>query len=43
MMGGRHIQAVLEINGGLARKLGIAAGSQMRHPAFDADRAAWPC
>lgn len=41
--GGRDILAVLEINGGLARAMGIAAGSQMRHPAFASDSAAWPC
>jgi uncharacterized membrane protein (UPF0127 family) len=41
--GGRNILAVLEINGGLARALGITPGSQVRHPAFDENRAAWPC
>ena len=35
-------RAVLEINGGLARELGIARGAEMRHPAFGA-AAAWPC
>lgn len=43
VFGGNEILAVLEINGGLARALGIAAGSQMRHPAFDPESAAWPC
>lgn len=35
--------AVLEVNGGMARALGIGPGSELRHPAFDQDRAAWPC
>ncbi len=35
--------AVLEINGGLARRMGISAGTQLQHPAFDQDGAAWPC
>ena len=41
--GGDDIQTVLEINGGLARDIGIAPGWQMRHPAVDPDAAAWPC
>lgn len=41
--GGRDILAVLEINGGQARRLGIAPGTQMRHPAFDGALAVWPC
>ena len=40
--GGDDIQFVLEINGGLAGRLGIAEGSQLRHPAIG-DGAAWPC
>ncbi|SLN14723.1 hypothetical protein PEL8287_00593 [Roseovarius litorisediminis] len=43
IFGGNSILAVLEINGGLAEMLGIVEGSQMRHPAFDAEVAAWPC
>lgn len=43
MGGSDDILAVLEINGGLARKLGIAPGTQLRHPAFAPDRAAWGC
>ena len=43
IFGGQAIFAVLEINGGLARKLGIGEGSELRHPAFDAATAAWPC
>lgn len=43
IMGGDNVRAVLEINGGLAQRLGIVAGSELRHPALDGDRAAWPC
>ena len=41
--GGDDIQFVLEINGGLAGRLGITPGAELRHPAIDSDRAAWPC
>ncbi|MGY6632595.1 MAG: DUF192 domain-containing protein [Alkalilacustris sp.] len=41
--GGPGVLAVLEINGGLARRLGIDVGTELRHPRLDADRAAWPC
>ena len=41
--GGDGVQFVLEINGGLAAKLGLAPGTQLRHPAIAADSAAWPC
>jgi uncharacterized membrane protein (UPF0127 family) len=41
--GGDGILAVLEINGGLARRLGIGPGTVMRHPAFAEGAAAWPC
>jgi uncharacterized membrane protein (UPF0127 family) len=41
--GGPGVQAVLEINGGMARALGIEAGSELRHPAMDQSQAAWPC
>jgi len=34
---------VLEINGGLARRLGIVDGSELRHPRLDPETAAWPC
>ncbi|MEX1233773.1 MAG: DUF192 domain-containing protein [Roseovarius sp.] len=43
IMGGDDIKAVLEINGGLAERLGIAEGSQLRHPSFAPERAAWTC
>lgn len=39
--GGDAVQYVLEINGGLAQRLGITPGAQMRHPAIR--NAAWPC
>jgi uncharacterized membrane protein (UPF0127 family) len=40
--GGDGVAFVLEINGGLAAKLGIAPGTELRHPAIG-DAAAWPC
>ncbi|MEQ3625932.1 MAG: DUF192 domain-containing protein [Celeribacter sp.] len=40
--GGDDIVAVLEINGGLSRALGLEAGDEMRHPAFGSD-AVWAC
>lgn len=43
IFGGDGILAVLEINGGMARRLGLEPGSEMRHPAFDSGPAAWPC
>ena len=39
--GGPGVRFVLEINGGLAARLGLAPGAQMRHPAIP--DAAWPC
>lgn len=41
--GGDGILAVLEINGGLARRLGIGPGTVLRHPSFADGPAAWPC
>ncbi|SEP12742.1 hypothetical protein SAMN04490248_12729 [Salinihabitans flavidus] len=41
--GGAAVQYVLEINGGLAGSLGIAPGSELRHPGIEASDAAWPC
>lgn len=35
--------AVLEINGGLARRLGLQPGDELRSPALPQDIAAWPC
>ena len=40
--GGDGIFVVLEINGGLAERFGIAPGTELRHPSLGAD-AAWPC
>ena len=40
--GGMGIQYVLEINGGLARRLGITEGSEVRHPSIGPDPV-WPC
>ncbi len=41
--GGDGVQLVLEINGGMARALGITEGSVMRHPVIDSATALWPC
>lgn len=41
--GGEGVAMVLEINGGLAARLGIAPGAELRHPAVDAALAAWSC
>lgn len=41
--GGDDVLMVLEINGGLAERFGIAEGSELRHPRLDQDTAAWPC
>ncbi len=40
--GGDGIQYVLEINGGLAERLGITEGSELRHPSIGPDPV-WPC
>lgn len=41
--GGEDVSLVLEINAGLAARLGVAPGSELRHPAVDPTLAAWPC
>ena len=41
--GGDQVMYVLEINGGMARTLGITTGSDLRHPRIPAELAAWPC
>jgi uncharacterized protein len=41
--GGDGVAMVLEINGGMARRLGITPGSELRHPRIDPALAAWPC
>lgn len=43
IFGGDSVLAVLEINGGLAKRLGIDEGTQLRHPTFARSDAAWPC
>lgn len=40
--GGDDVQYVLEINGGLAAKLGLAPGAELRHPLIGPD-AVWSC
>ena len=40
--GGDDVYTVLEINGGLAERYGIAEGSQMQHPVYG-EAAAWTC
>jgi uncharacterized membrane protein (UPF0127 family) len=40
--GGEGVAAVLEINGGLAARLGIAVGDHLQHPSFGPD-AVLPC
>lgn len=41
--GSDSVLAVLEINGGLARAIGIAPGAELRHAAMPQESAAWPC
>lgn len=41
--GGENVLMVLEINGGLSRRLGIDKGSELRHPGLDPTKVAWPC
>jgi len=41
--GGDDVLLVLEINGGLAGRLGVAPGSQLRRPAVPQSGAAWAC
>lgn len=43
ILGGDGILSVLEINGGLAGRIGIEAGTELRHPAMPQDDAVWPC
>lgn len=43
IFGGESILAVLEINGGLAQRLGIVEGTELRHPAFARFGPTWPC
>jgi len=41
--GGDGVLGVLEINGGLARRLRIEPGWELRHPAMPQTGAAWRC
>jgi uncharacterized membrane protein (UPF0127 family) len=41
--GREKMSGVLEINGGLARRLGIAVGDVLRHPAFVDVEMPWSC
>lgn len=41
--GGEAIRFVVEINGGLAARLGIVPGAEIMHPAIDQGLAKWPC
>jgi uncharacterized protein len=41
--GGDGVAFVLEINGGLAKRLGITEGSALRHAAIDQTTAVWAC
>ncbi|MBV1902887.1 MAG: DUF192 domain-containing protein [Marinosulfonomonas sp.] len=41
--GGNGVLAVLEINAGLSKAVGISVGSQLRHPSFSQEIAIWPC
>ena len=41
--GGEGVMYVLEINGGLAARIGIDAGAEMRADVIDPTKAAWSC
>ena len=41
--GDAPMYSVLEINGGLARRMGLSVGTELRHPAFAGFDPAWPC
>lgn len=41
--GGEGVQYVLEINGGLAARMGIAPGAELRAAVVDPSKAAWSC
>ncbi len=41
--GGKGVRYVLELNGGLAKKIGITVGSQLKSPFIKQRVALWPC
>ena len=41
--GGEDVLAVLEINGGMAARMGLKIGSEVRHPGLPQSKAFWPC
>lgn len=41
--GGENVAFVLEINSGLARRMGIAPGAELRAAALDPSKARWRC
>jgi len=41
--GPRDTLMVLEIGGGLAARLGLAEGAELRHPRLEQSTALWPC
>lgn len=43
IFGGQNLTHVLEINGGMAERLGIRVGSVVQHPSFEQETAAFPC
>ncbi|WP_114286001.1 DUF192 domain-containing protein [Candidatus Halocynthiibacter alkanivorans] len=43
IFGGNDILMVLEINGGLAGRLGITPGSEIRHPGLSPEKILWDC
>ncbi|MFK7868316.1 MAG: DUF192 domain-containing protein [Roseobacter sp.] len=43
IFGGNDLTHVLEINGGLAERLGMTVGTTVRHPSFNPEFAISPC
>ena len=43
ILGGDNVLSVLEINGGLAKKMGIVPGAELQSPLLPQKSAAWPC
>lgn len=41
--GGPGISHVLEINGGMAKAVGISVGDALQHPTIAPEQALWPC